>query len=175
MENWKEVVCNPNYEVSDTGRVRRCGSVRDRAVRDRKGYLALELHSGGKRSTKSVHRLVAEAFIPNPDNKPEVNHLDGDKHNNVVSNLEWTTTSENCQHAYDTGLRKPSYGMLGKTNPNGGLKRRRIRVIETGEIYGSLKECEQAINGNNRHINDCLRGRLKSHRGLHFEYAYEDE
>ena len=64
--------------------------------------------------TYKIHRLVAENFIPNPENKKEVNHIDGNKHNNHVSNLEWVTTSENRLHAFRTGLQKPTYGYLGK-------------------------------------------------------------
>ena len=75
-----------------------------------KGYLTVELRKGGHRFKARIHRLVAEAFIPNPDNLPEVNHKDGDKTNNQVSNLEWCTHSDNLKHAYRTGLEKVVYG-----------------------------------------------------------------
>ena len=171
MEIWREVVDNDNYIVSNTGRIRRRGSENDHSTYDKKGYRLVDLYKGGMRSKKRVNRLVAEAFIPNPENKPEVNHKDGNKSNNNVENLEWVTTRENCRHAWDNGLVKPSYSMLGKKNPNAGRKGKPIRIIETGEIFNSSLECEKAIDGNNRHINDCLRGRQKTHRGYHFEYV----
>lgn len=171
MSKWEVTPGNPNYLVSDDGRVRRIDSDTDHSVRDKKGYPAVDLYERGKRNTERVHRLVAKAFIPNPDNKPEVNHKDGDKHNNRVSNLEWVTCKENCEHAWENGLVKPSYGMQGKKNPNAGRKGKPIRIVETGEVFGTLEECEKAIGGNNRHINDCLRGRQRTHRGYHFEYV----
>ena len=73
---------------------------------DSKGYLKVTLHKDGHAHTKRVHILVAEAFIPNPDNLPVVNHIDGNKQNPAVTNLEWTTFSENTQHAHRTGLIK---------------------------------------------------------------------
>ena len=72
---------------------------------DSYGYHHVVLSIDGKKYTKKIHRLVANAFIPNPDNKPEVNHIDGNKFNNDVSNLEWVTTKENVEHAKNTGLR----------------------------------------------------------------------
>ena len=86
---------------------------------------------------------------------PEVNHIDGNKHNNDARNLEWVTHKENCMHAWNTGLAKPSRSMLGRSNPNSGRKGKPIRIVETGEVFATLKDCENAINGNNRHINDC--------------------
>lgn len=171
MEEWREVPSNSNYLVSNTGRIRRIGSETDHSVSDKKGYLTVDLYENSKRKTKRVHRLVAEAFIPNPYDKPEINHIDGDKHNNTMSNLEWVTKKENCRHAWNNGLVTPSYGMRGKTNPNGGRKGKPFRIVETGEVFNTLEECEQAIDGNNRHINDCLRGRQRTHRGYHFEYV----
>lgn len=171
METWQDTPGNPNYIVSDTGRCRRKGRTVDHSTRLKKGYVVTDLYQDGKRETRRMSRLVAEAFIPNPDDKPEVNHKDGNKLNNNVSNLEWCTKKENCRHAWDNGLAKPSRSMLGRKNPNAGRKGKPIRIVETGEVFNTLKDCEEAIDGNNRHINDCLRGRQRSHRGYHFEYV----
>jgi len=74
------------------------------------GYLQVALMIDGKRYEKLVHRLVAEAFIDNPEKKPQINHKDGNKMNNQATNLEWATPSENGKHAYMTGLLTISYG-----------------------------------------------------------------
>lgn len=70
------------------------------------GYVSITLSLGKKRITKSVHRLVASAFIDNPLNKPEVNHINGIQHDNRAENLEWVTKSENCKHAYSKSLKR---------------------------------------------------------------------
>lgn len=108
------------YEISDTGEVRsvdRILPVTNQSDRLVKGkiliqrankqvqYKQLFLWKNNKGTFFYVHRLVAEAFIPNPENKPEVNHIDGNRQNNLVSNLEWVTSGENSLHASKTGLR----------------------------------------------------------------------
>ena len=123
--------------------------------------------------TISIHRLVANAFVSNPDpiSKTDINHKDGNKLNNNFLNLEWVTKSENMIHAFSTGLNKPhpTYGMLGKKNPNGGRKGQQIRIIETGEIYESISKCADTIGGRSKSISDAINGWSKTHKGFHFE------
>jgi len=113
METWKEI---PNYEglyeVSNMGRIkslpRKFTIKNDRILKpekSNKGYWRAVLCKDNRTKHVSVHRLVAEAFITNPDNKPEVNHKNGIKTDGRAKNLEWCTKSENEQHAYRTGLK----------------------------------------------------------------------
>ena len=74
------------------------------------GYLKVSLRCNGNRHTRNIHRLLAQTFIDNPKNLPCVNHIDGNKLNNSLSNLEWASYSRNIQHAYDTGLTKALRG-----------------------------------------------------------------
>lgn len=90
------------YAVSRDGRIFTCNKELSQHVKNK--YLTVHFSVSGKRIGKTVHRLVAEAFIPNPENKPFVNHLDGDKLNNNDWNLEWATAKENTQHALKIGL-----------------------------------------------------------------------
>ena len=92
------------YTIREDGEVRsRFGRVIKQQI-DVPGYARVELWKNGKGRKYLVHRLLAKAFIPNPDSKPQVNHIDGDKSNNALTNLEWVTQSENQIHAYRTGL-----------------------------------------------------------------------
>ena len=95
------------YYVTQQGDVVNAkGNTLTPAINKKTGYKTVSLWKNNKGSSKTIHRLVALAYLPNPNNLPEVNHIDGNKLNNRVSNLEWITSSGNSQHAYDTGLVK---------------------------------------------------------------------
>jgi hypothetical protein len=114
-EIWKAIAgYEAQYEVSNFGRIKslnfnRTGKERIlKSVTIKSGYCQVSLCENNNCIIHSVHRLVAKAFIPNPENKPEVNHINGVKADNRVENLEWNTQSENGSHAYKTGLSKVS-------------------------------------------------------------------
>lgn len=114
QEQWKPIQeFNGEYEVSNLGRVRSMkryygmvGRIMPQTIQ-RKGYYAVTFHMNNKAYCRKVHRLVIEAFTPNPDSLPCINHIDGNKLNNHVSNLEWCTYQANMQHAVRTGLTHP--------------------------------------------------------------------
>jgi len=114
MENWKDVVGYEGvYQVSDQGRIKRVGTYRNQTGKEwesnfilspgtkENGYKYVQLCKENRVKPKHVHRLVAEAFIDNPNNSPIVNHIDGNKANNNVSNLEWATYTENNVHSIE--------------------------------------------------------------------------
>lgn len=113
IEIWKNVVgFEDEYKVSSFGNVKRKDAVRkDNMLKQTSGiYRRVSLCKNNIKTNFSVHRLVAIAFIDNVDNKEFVNHIDGNKYNNILSNLEWATRLENAQHASKNGLVKNQYG-----------------------------------------------------------------
>lgn len=111
-EIWKQIDDGyEQYQISTFGRVKSLKRKSEKILsldKDRNGYMNVKLSKDGVIRKFKVHRLVALAFIANPDNLPEVNHKDGNKANNCIDNLEWTTRSQNMRHAYDTGLKEVS-------------------------------------------------------------------
>lgn len=136
MENWKDIKGYEGiYQVSDLGRVkslsRLCGRVvvGERILKQsftKDGYKRVRLLHNDKDVTRTVHRLVAEHFLPNDDPKMTVNHKDGNKTNNDVSNLEWVNRSEQMIHAYKLRLKK---AMKGSINPQAKLTKEQVTYI----------------------------------------------
>lgn len=165
VSNWKTCRDYPRYKVSDTGGVydHHLGKVLDQQ-RNSDGYCVITLRNMvNKRITVRVHQLVAIEFIPNPENKLEINHKDGNKVNNTLSNLEWATHAENIQHAWDTGLltsnpirskKLSDYHKdrnKGCINPNA----RAVVLINTGEVFETLTAAERKYNLCHCHLVHC--------------------
>lgn len=116
-EMWKTAIYNgetyDRFEISNTGKLRNAKTKHIyKLTINKKGYYCVCVSLGSRKNKKlfRIHKLVAEAFIDNPENKPFVNHIDGDKLNNCIDNLEWVTASENTIHAYKHRLSKPVAG-----------------------------------------------------------------
>jgi hypothetical protein len=168
LEVWKPICGYENhYEISESGIVRSIerkvswfkGSrtIKSRIIQSRinnRGYMELRLSKNGIAKSKFSHILTAIAFVPNPDNKPEVNHLDGDKLNNHYTNFSWVTHSENIQHAYDTGLIKK------KTTP--------VIDICTGMEFSSIKKAAEFNNFKYSTCKNQLSGKRKNSTCLRY-------
>lgn len=150
MEIWKDVKGYEGiYEVSNLGNVKSkdrlivtskniVAKINQRILKKKvtkKGYERLTLSVSGKHKDVGVHRLVAQAFIQNPENKKEVNHIDGNKQNNQISNLEWCTRNENEKHAFKIGLKslKGEKHTLARFTESEVLQIREMRGIKTGK------------------------------------------
>lgn len=179
-EIWKDIAgYEGKYQVSNFGRVKRLSKV----VRSRGGfrtlttkllspqtnkkknfYYFIRLYKNGISKPFFIHRLVANAFIPNPQKLPQVNHKDGDKRNNVVENLEWCTASENVRHAFNNGFATPTISHYR------GVKA--FRLIDNSFVgeFKSQHEAAKVLKLNVAHICSVLHKRCEHTGGYYFEY-----
>lgn len=177
-ENWKDIAGYEGaYQISNFGRVkslerevsirlfnigltkRKVPELIRKQIIYKNGYAGVQLHKQQKVKLHLIHRLVAQAFIPNPENKPEVNHKNGDKLNNCVENLEWVTASENEQHS-----RKVLGNVCGNTP-------RRVRCVETRVEYDSMSDAGRA-NGTQAGAISAVANHVHGHKtagGLRWE------
>lgn len=170
MEQWRKVEgYNGRYLVSTDGRVKssKSGRILTQGITHR-GYMKVHLCDSDKERNVFVHRLVAEAFIPNPENKPQVNHIDGNKLNNNVENLEWSTPLENVRHSWKNGLRD------GNVQWYESKKKRVIAISNDGSNvirFNSIAEAKRHFKTN--HVSDVLNGHREQTKGYRFVFDCE--
>ena len=183
MEIWKDIQGYEGlYKISSLGRVKSTspglkfvkGSPSEMILKQSlssSGYLHVQLYKNHTASTVLVHKLVALAFLDNPENKPEVNHIDSDRTNNKVSNLEWATKSENMKHSFHYGHHvSPMLGRKGSKNTN---SKKIIQCDLSGsEIrkWDGIAEAARTIGCNPSSISACLCGYNKTCKGFIWKY-----
>lgn len=161
-EIWKNIKGYEGlYQVSNLGRVRSLKKIYIfHQNKNSGGYIVITLTKNKIGKSYSVHRLVAQAFIPNPENKPQVNHIDGDKTNNNVSNLEWCTQSENQIHCYKNNLQTKGTKKVIQYDLNNNY-------IKT---WNSLTEAGKELNINHSKISLVCNGKRKKAGGYIWRY-----
>ena len=195
-EIWKDVVGYEGlYQVSNLGRIKSLernwnvtnqygkefvSSTKEKILKSTKynmGYLYVSL-SNIKTKNVPVHRLVATAFISNPNNYKIVNHKDGDKLNNCVDNLEWCTQKFNVDHAWRNGLMKPAKGnksgMFGKKGRNHPISKAVYKCDLNGKIlekYDTVKEASESINVKMSNISSCCHKKQQTSGGYRWRFV----
>lgn len=144
------------------------------------GYLHVCLHKNKQQKTVRVHRLVANEFIENPQNKPQVNHKNGNKKDNRIENLEWATSSENINHAVKTGLKPNTTENQRNVARKNGLKcRKRVLQYDKNKTYSKvwkgIKEASRKTGIDKSSIVKCCKGKVKSAGGYMWKYIESRE
>lgn len=173
MEEWKDIKNYPDYMVSNQGRVKSLNFKRTgkeqvlRCCKGKDGYLAVKLYKNGKLKNFKVHRLVSEAFIPNTNNKPFIDHINTDKTDNRVENLRWVTSKENSNNPLTKGKQ---VGKIGKLSPN---HKPILQFTLDGEFikkWDGAREIEREIGYYNNNISMCCSGKRKTAYGYIWRY-----
>ena len=177
MEIWKDIEGYEGlYQVSNKGRVKSLNYGRTgkekilRPGKNNDGYLIVILYKNGKKKNFRIHRLVAKAFLTNPNNLLEVNHRDENKENNHVENLEWCDRKYNIN--YGSRTERSSESRKGKKHKKHKLKKQ-ILCVETGEIFDTSQDVINIMfngKGYSSHIRANICGQRKSAYGYHFKY-----
>lgn len=161
---WKKIVEHNNYSVSDDGLVRndKTGKVL-KQIPTYNGYLRVGLN----KKLYRVHILVANAFVKNPNDYPQINHKDGNKQNNNASNLEWCTASQNIRHAHNIGLKKINYNGIKKPMPVEQLTLDEKSI----KVFNCIMDVQRELGFDNSTISKACKGKYKTAYGYKWRYA----
>ena len=160
---WRTVIEYDHYEVNQIGEIRHKSRKHILTPRANKGgYLYVNFNINGKRTNFAVHRIVANAFIPNPNCYLEVNHKDFNRTNNCIENLEWVSSKENKQHAY---TKEENSDARGKAVEQYSLQN------ELLQTYPSVRKAAEAVNGSVCGISNCCNGRSKTSKGYKWKFV----
>ena len=170
MEIWRDIHgYEGKYQVSNYGRIKSLYTNKlKKATIKNWGYKCVDLYLNGKRENKTIHRLVAMTFIPNPNGYKVINHIDGNKLNNNVNNLEWCTQSYNIKHSYDNNLHIPTIEKAINS------RKRKILCHQNNKKYNSIIEAAKDLNLNTGKICEVCKGTRNHTKGYTFEYIKED-
>lgn len=175
MEKWKQIE-DTQFYISNMGRIKNIETGRVlKMAPNYKGYLTVHVTVNRVKRSFKPHRLVAKYFIPNPENKEQVNHINCDKTDNRVENLEWLTNLENMKHAIAHGLyANGGYDGILRANE---LKKKKIVAtsIDGKQVinFNSISEAERYFNS--RHITDVLKGKRSKTKNFFFSYLKEGD
>ena len=179
---WKDIVGYENeYQINQFGEIRTLKDspklkkydVLKPQISKRNGYVYQMLYKKGKEKLLRVHRLVAMAFLPNPNNLPQVNHKDGNKQNNSVDNLEWCEQSDNMKHAYKNGLQIPSENQRKAIINTNKLKQKKVCQIKDGEVintFSGISEASRQTKTSISCISRCCNLKRKSTNGYEWRF-----
>ena len=205
-EIWKDVKNYEGlYQVSNLGRIKSLNynhTNKEKILelfKNNQGYMIICLHKKGRQKTFRVHRLVAEAFIPNPKNKPEIDHINTIRDDNRVENLRWVTRKENSNNELtkqkykemNLGEKHPLYGkklpeetkrklsesLSGKNNPMYGKygsnnpNAKNVYCVELNKTWKCIKECAEELGLHDSNITMCCKGVIKTTGKMHFKYV----
>ena len=179
---WCDIIGYENeYQINQFGEIRTLKDspklkkydVLKPQISKRNGYVYQMLYKNGKEKLLRVHRLVAMAFLPNPNNLPQVNHKDGNKQNNSVDNLEWCEQSDNMKHAYKNGLQIPSENQRKAIINTNKLKQKKVCQIKDGEVintFSGISEASRQTKISISCISRCCNLKRKSTNGYEWRF-----
>lgn len=174
---WKKISRNDNYSINEKGEVRndRSGKVKSPFINPKNGYLTVDLYRNNKSVKVPIHRLVAEAFIPNPENKPCIDHKDGNRQNNSIENLRWATYSENNSRFNVRGVRsqKVRVTKYGEKRHDSGWGH--VEWLNSEEIleFESISDCADYFSVTISNISMMLKQGTIGRRGKMRRYLFE--